>query len=195
MTDSTTHGPSVLSRGAGRHPAERGPCQGHCSPSACTVLHPRSRTDEPRGPRNQSSSGAFSVPGATARAMPGRKQRKRGKCSTSRRRPRGRCASSLRAPSLNPLMAAGPDAWGEGRRDRGRARARARRRRPAPAVHGRRLRRLLQVAVARHEPGADVPAGRRPLLPNWRHLPVATTAAPGTVVGAARRSCRPAAAA
>ena len=67
----------------------------------------------------------------------------------------------LADPSLNPLMAAGPQVWAEVAAHRRRARLRARRRRAAPAVRGRRLRRLLLVDRACDEPRPPLPARRR----------------------------------
>ena len=78
-------------------------------------------------------------------------------------------------------MAAGPATWARVREAlrvaHHRARRRAghrgpRRRRAAAADRGGRLRRLLLVARSRDERRAAVPSRRRPLPPNWRHLPI-----------------------
>ena len=95
----------------------------------------------------------------------------------------------LRAPSLNPLMAAGPDAWAE---------AAAIEDAPAHALAAVELH--LPFAVADYVDFYSslhhaTNAGRMfrpdgdPLLPNWRHLPVGYHGRAGTVVRAARRSC------
>ena len=61
----------------------------------------------------------------------------------------------------------------------------------APARRGRRLRRLLLLDPPRHEPRADPPPRHRPLLPNWRHLPVGYHGRAGTVVVSGTDIVRP----
>ena len=82
------------------------------------------------------------------------------------------------------------------RRDRARpgraAPAPAGRRRPAPAGRGRRLRRLLRLARARHATSAgSFRPDAEPLLPNWRHLPVGYHGRSGTVVPSGTAVVRP----
>ena len=96
--------------------------------------------------------------------------------------PARRSIRSFDAPSLNALMAAGPEAGARraARVDEGREVAGAGARH---AVRGGRLRRLLLVAPPRDEPRAACSGpDAEPLLPNWRHLPVGYHGRAGTVV-------------
>ena len=52
----------------------------------------------------------------------------------------------------------------------------------AAAVHRRRLRRLLRLRAPRHQRRQDLPPRRRPLTPNWKHLPIGYHGRAGTVV-------------
>ena len=128
----------------------------------------------------------------------------------------GRWARRRRArrrPALNPLMALGRATWdahaGPGwstllTDDEHRGLVEPQlvpvdRRDDAPAVRGRRLRRLLLLAAARHQrrAGSSGPTARR-CSPNWRHLPVGYHGRAGTVVVSGtdvRRPVRPARAA
>ena len=103
--------------------------------------------------------------------------------------------SVFSAPSLNPFMALGRDAWGAclERVEQGSlplvplARGRA-----APADRGRRLRGLLLLARPRENAGRIFrPDAEEPLSPNWRSLPVGYHGRAGTVVVSGTPVVRP----
>ena len=107
--------------------------------------------------------------------------------------------------SVDALLAAGPQAWAESRQAV-TAFLRDERHRPLvePQLHPldsvrmllpfsvAGLRRLLRLGGSCHERREDVPAGRRALTPNWKHLPIGYHGRAGTVVVSGTEVRRPA---
>jgi fumarylacetoacetase len=131
--------------------------------------------------------GIFSAPGAPPRVGARRGEEVLDLAAATA----GSLRELLRAPSLNPLMAAGPDAWGE---------AAAIEDAPAHALAAVELH--LPFAVADYvdfysslqhatNAGHIFRPGGDPLPPNWRHLPVGYHGRAGTVVASGTPVVRP----